>query len=439
MTPTPPKAVEPEVVQSEVVELEATESEAAEPEAVNPKPAELEVVKPEVVESGIVEEETTEPKVVEPEVIKPEAVVSEVVEMKTAESEVVKSEAVEPKVVKPEIVKPKTVKRPWRGRYWLLGALALVILLVVGFALPGYLPASWVQQLQLGQTILSTEVAQLLPSEATPTTFASPTVEMTAGSVVAGMALEPTTTLTPSTTTALSTPTEILTVVTLPPTGAATSTQGSSSTGQPGNDQSPVAPTVTPTSTILIPSFISEPSPEISPLTAEMQALYRLMQATLITLPTLRSNQPTNEEIAAMRAQVIVVIQRMAKLTAQLQAVQTNSETMSTKTSISPKQVRDLLILMRHAVNILLIVQTDTTTDEVNLAQAKALLEQLWEMMKQVQILAVSTQTTTPMLAVTPTPAIVTNEQLIQLETNLSQMKQMMQKMQSLLQQMQNQ
>ena len=78
--------------------------------------------------------------------------------------------------------------------------------------------------------------------------------------------------------------------------------------------------TPTPTATPPVPAQLGMPmqTPGMMQMMGEMQDLYRLMQATMLTMQVLMQKQPTDDEMAAMQAQMNVVAGRMARLQQQL-------------------------------------------------------------------------------------------------------------------------
>jgi len=291
-----------------------------------------------------------------------------------------------------------------------------------------------------------------------PLPAASPTEQVGVVSGINGSGISsptPGLAVTPTATRANVTSTGLVTVITLTPPSEIRATDPVPTSTVPvssGQEQATVPPataTLPPSSTPL-PSRTAEPTntlaaetalptfaPDLSPVMVnvrtDMQNLYRILDVTQVMLQTFRQGQPTGEELTALRAQLNVIDQRMEKLAAQLQAAQVASETFGTDAKIAPGQVRDLLLLMREALDMLQSMLANPAADSTTLTLAQPLLEQLQEMMEQIQSLVVPMQnagqtedlpvtptptktpipTLTPVATATPTPTNVATEQLI--------------------------
>jgi hypothetical protein len=226
--------------------------------------------------------------------------------------------------------------------------------------------------------------------------------------------------------------------------------------------------TMQPTSTLpldmAVPTFapdLTDPglSPGMAKIVTDIQDLYRIMQATQVMMQTYQHGQLTEAELVAMKAQLTVVDQRMEKLAAALQAVQSGTETFGPDARILPEHTRQLIELMRQALGMVQTVLSGPNTDNATLAQAQTLIEQLHGMMGQIQSLVISTSdgnqptsvpaTLTPAIipspaatltpTATPIPATSANSELNRLQAMLSQMVEILRQMQSMLEQMQNQ
>lgn len=298
-------------------------------------------------------------------------------------------------------------KRLHIGRFLLIVVLA-IILLLVGFVLRGFVPTGWIQQFQIGSLTLPNQVVQ------TPLPVASKTEQV---GVVSGLTAtgrsSPTLGLsaTPTATRSNATSIGMVTVITLTPTSETRATDPVLTSTLPvssGQEQATLSPATAtlPASPTPLPSETGEPTdtltpdtalptlaPELSPVIAnirsELQNLYRIFEVTQVMLQTFRQGQPTGEEITALRAQLIVVDQRMEKLTAQLRSAQAASETFGTDARISPGQVRDLLMLMQEALDMLQSLLANPAADSTTLALAQPILEQLQGMMEQIISLVV--------------------------------------------------
>ena len=291
-------------------------------------------------------------------------------------------------------------KRLHIGRFLLIVVLA-IILLLVGFVLRGFVPTGWIQQFQIGSLTLPNQVVQ------TPLPVASKTEQV---GVVSGLTAtgrsSPTLGLsaTPTATRSNATSIGMVTVITLTPTSETRATDPVLTSTLPvssGQEQATLSPatatlparptplpseTGEPTDTLTpdtaLPTLAPELSPVIANIRSELQNLYRIFEVTQVMLQTFRQGQPTGEEITALRAQLIVVDQRMEKLTAQLRSAQAASETFGTDARISPGQVRDLLMLMQEALDMLQSLLANPAADSTTLALAQPILEQLQGMME---------------------------------------------------------
>ena len=213
----------------------------------------------------------------------------------------------------------------------------------------------------------------------------------------------------------------------------------------------------------MTPSPATTPAGGTEQIRVDMEHLYRMMQSTLVTMEVLSQGEPTADEIAVMRAQMNVLAQRMARIAAQLQAVQpgtvpTALPPAGPTAAVSPAQLRDLLVVMQQALMVLQNVLTDPATDDASLARAEVMLGQLQGMMGQVQALVIQMRTgIQPGVALaTQTPTATPRPDLhsythTDLHSNtgvhaaaaaqpeLGQMEQMLRQLQLMLQQMQSQ
>lgn len=362
---------------------------------------------------------------------------------------------------------PVKGKRIRMGRILFIIILTLAVLLLAGFALQNYHPKSWLEQIRVGSTSLPTLVAQLSQTRLNPSPTA-PVNTMPAAMNMPGMDASSMATETPTVFIMTATQAEgVITVITMTPTAnvpatatptqaiEATATQLATVTLQPTSTLSLelAAPTATP-----IMADTDLPTREAKVRT-DLQDLYQLLQASQIMMQTMQHGQPTEFELAAMKAQLVVVDQRMEKLAAALQTGQPGLETVGPDSKISSEHLSQILALMRQALGMVQTVLSGNSIESITFAQAQGLLEQIQSMTGQILSLvfpavsdtqpSVVTATLTPTVlpsptlmaepTTTPTPVSGTYSELSQLQAMLSMMEEILQQMQTMLEQMQNQ
>ena len=339
-------------------------------------------------------------------------------------------------------------KRSHFRRYLLIFVFALVVL-VVGFFMRGSIPGSWLQKIPFFAA--PPQVSQPNPVPTQP-------VDSTAGMDHSSMATAlPGLTATP--TVPATAAGGIVTVLTLTPTGAAAATEtglGITATVSTQESATPLSQTATlvstatvqPTITLLPATNVSEVSAE--KIRADLEDLSRILQTTTVMTETFQRGEPTEAELIAIKAQLNVIDERMEKLAAELEAIESNGDV-----QILLGQASDLLELMRQAVGIVQSVLAGPTMDSAILAQTQNILEQLLAMIDQLQgwvstildtlestpVAPTATPSTTATLVptATVTPATVSANQLEQMQTMLSQMIEQLGYMQSALDQKQSQ
>ncbi len=349
-------------------------------------------------------------------------------------------------------------KRFHVGRHLLILVFALVIL-VVGFFMRGSIQGTWLQKIPFLSTIPQVSEPNALPTQPVDSMAGMDHSDM--GTSMPGWTATPTAPVTGAG--------GVVTVLTLTPTGAATAAEKEPQSTATVSTQAPATPlpqtatpvftaTVQPTNTLPSATSVSEVSAE--KIRTDLEDLHRILQTTTIMTETFRRGQPTEAELIAINAQLNVIDQRMEKLTAQLQAVESNEDT-----PILLGQAGDLLELMRQAVGIVQSVLAGPTIDSTILAQTQDILEQLLAMVSQLQglvpstpdtvestsvvptaipsatatLVPTATATVVPSATATPTAATVSSNQLDQLQTMLSQMIEKLGYMQSALDQKQAQ
>lgn len=347
------------------------------------------------------------------------------------------------------------------GRYLLILILALVLLLV-GFVGRDYIPVSWLRTVRIGRLTLFPKVSQVSQTVTPPTEPTDSMAGMDHSSVsttMPGLTASPTD---PATTSG-----GVVTVLTLTPSIASTATEGkptSTATVASQESATPLPQPATPVSTATVkatetlPPSTNVPEGSAEKIRTDLDDLYRILQTTIVITETFQRGQPTEAELTALKAQLNVIDQRMEKLKAELQAIESNGDS-----QILLGQTSDLLELMRQAVAIVQSVLAGPTIDSAILTQTQKILEQLLAMLGQLQGLVPSTQDTvenTPVVptatpsatatlaptatatlvpSATATPTTVSSDQLNQMETMLSQMIEQLGSMQSALDQKQTQ
>lgn len=349
-------------------------------------------------------------------------------------------------------------KRSHVGRYLLIFVLAFIIL-VVGFFKRGSIQGTWLQKIPFLSAIPQVSQPNALPTQ--PVDSMAGTDHSNLGTTMPGLTATPTVPATGAG--------GIVTVLTRTPTGAATATETepeSTATVSTQESATPLPQTATPVSTATAqPTKTLQSATNVSEVSAEkirmdLEDLHRILQTTTVLTETFQRGQPTKAELIAIKAQLNVIDQRMEKLAAELQAVESNGDV-----QILLGQASNLLQLMRQAVGIVQTVLAVPTIDSTILAQTQDILEQLLTMVSQLQGLVPSTPDTVestsdvptatpsatatlaptatatlvPSVTATPTPATVSSNQLDQMQTMLSQMIEQLGYMQSALDQKQGQ
>lgn len=304
------------------------------------------------------------------------------------------------------------------GRYLLILTIVLIVLFA-GFVGRGYVPTNWLPKVSIGSFRLFPAAPEIAQVVASPTATMEPMTGMDHSSTSTAM---PDVTMTPSSpdTSAGG----VVTVVTLTPTPVTSPTQ-EPATALPQTGTPSLTATAQPTKTLQPTLSILEVSVEM--IRMDLDDLHRILETTTIMTETFRRGQPTEAELAALKAQLNVIDQRMERLAAEFQLAEATGET-----DILLGQATDLLDLMRQAVGIVQSVLAGPTIDSAILNQTQDILEQLLAMVNQLQDLTTSVEATiqnTPTAAAataaptsTATPAAISSNQLDQMQSMLSQM-----------------
>lgn len=352
----------------------------------------------------------------------------------------------------------------------------VLVLLLAGYVLRGFAPKDWAQPFQIDSMTLPNGVVQGPISVASQTNRANVETGINGiggSNTVIGVSTTPTPTY------SIATNLGIVTVITLTParnvlatdlvpTGTLPEISGQWQTSLPParvtqtSSTSPYLDAVEPTKTLTVTSAVLSFSPELPPaitrIRTDMIDLVGMVKVTGVMLQTFNQGQPTDEELAALQAQLTVVAQRIEKLGEKLETAQAGLEIFGSDARISPGQVRDILDLLLQSVRIEQSMLSGPAEDSTTLVQAQTMFEKLQQVLEQVQSLIAPNQDAnsfvnapvtltmtprppTPMLAptATPTPVTMLNDQMSQLQTMLRQMEEMLRNMQSMLELIQNQ
>jgi hypothetical protein len=342
------------------------------------------------------------------------------------------------------------------GRILILITIVLVLLLV-GFLLRGFVPTAWLQSLQIGSVTLPAWIVQSRLPAVSPTSppdivggirdevDPSPTPEFTttptfSSRTSSGIVTVITLTPTPAFQAANGTPTNTL-VVEPVPEETATPTLLPSITAQPLNTQATAE---------IAPTTVSEVSPEMTDIRTDLQNLAQVIESTRIMVQAIRQGQPTDEEMITVRMQLNVLDQRMKKLAGKMQAVITPGS----ESNVLPEQAPTMITMMQEAVKMLQNIMASPDVNSTQLEQSQSLLDKLYGIIDQLQSLVAPTArdgqpvtslaTPTPTMTAsptatdlpvnTPTSLTRTDAQYSQLQAILDEMEELLRQMEAILQ-----